>query len=272
LSTDFHTHTFCSPDSSTPVTEVLEMACKRGLHGIAITDHAEMGPSEFGFLSPYCRSYEEYKRAVGSVAECYEDRLRVFLGVEVGYRIEYDAMVREFLGKHEFDVVIGSIHDSPPVDWWDPHAGELLRQDPESGVGALQWYFTQLEAAARTGLFDIIAHIDVYERYVPGMWPDPFSHPRIAPLARRAVEAIAKHSRMEINLAMLNRDGNFAWSALRFLEMYREMGGKPPVTGSDAHRPAWVGLNLKAGEELARKAGFAGVASWEEVVPRFRAR
>ncbi|MGI6666776.1 MAG: histidinol-phosphatase HisJ family protein [Bacillota bacterium] len=266
MSSDFHTHTHCSPDSSTPVAKVLEVALQRGLHAIAITDHAEIDPTGFGFVSPHCRSYEAYRQAVLEAAAAYEGRLKILLGVEVGYRMEYDALVRRFLGAHEFDVVIGSIHDSPPVDWWDPRSGELLKRDPEKGVQALVWYFTELLGAARSGMFDIIAHVDVYERYLPGMWPDPFSHPTVAPLARKAVQAIAEHSRMEINLAMLNRDGHFAWSSLRFLEMYREMGGRPPVVGSDAHRPSWVGLNIKEGEELARKAGFRGTAPWEEVV------
>lgn len=270
MSSDFHTHTCLSPDSKAPVREVLEMARKRGLSAVAIADHAEIDGESFGFVSPHCRSYETYRREVREAAsdDALKGKLKVLLGVEVGYRIEYDTPVRAFLEAHDFDLVIGGVHDSPPVDWWDPGAGDLLRRHPEMGVQALVWYFKQVEGAASSGLFDVIAHIDVYERYLPGMWPDPFTHPKLAPLVRKAVWAIAKHSRMEINLEMVNKRGHFAWSALRFLEMYREMGGKPPVVGSDAHRPEWVGLNIKEGERLALRAGFPSVAPWEEVVSR----
>lgn len=270
MSSDFHTHTCLSPDTGMPVETVLEMAWKRGLSAVAITDHVETYETRFGFHSPCCRSYRTYKKAVQEASASCEavlrGKLKVLLGVEIGYKIEDDGVIRRFLAAHEFDVVLGSVHESPPVDWWKPEAAELLTQHPEMGVQALEWYFANLESAASTGLFDIIAHVDVYERYFPGMWPDPFTHPTIAPLAAKAVQAIAKHSRMEINLDMLNKRGDFAWSTLRFLEMYREMGGKPPVVGSDAHRPSSVGLNIEEGEKLARKAGFPGVAPWEEVV------
>ena len=83
MSSDFHTHTHCSPDSSTPVAKVLEVALQRGLHAIAITDHAEIDPTGFGFVSPHCRSYEAYRQAVLEAAAAYEGRLKILLGVEV---------------------------------------------------------------------------------------------------------------------------------------------------------------------------------------------
>lgn len=141
-----------------------------------------------------------------------------------------------------------------------------MRKDPELGVRALRWYFTQVESAASSRLFDIIAHIDIYERYLHGMWPDVFSEPSLVPAVEKAVAAIAEHSRMEINLCMFNQHGKFARSALPFLKMYREMGGRPPAIGSDAHRLSQVGLSIEAGEALAREAGFNQVANWSDVI------
>ncbi|HHY76830.1 MAG TPA: histidinol-phosphatase HisJ family protein [Firmicutes bacterium] len=268
MNSDFHTHTILSPDSRTPVEEVLKAALDRGLEAVAVTDHAERNPAGFGFFSPYCQSYETYRAAVEhAVARCeIKGKLTVLLGVEIGYTIEEDALARAFLSGCEFDVILGSVHDSYPIDMFRPESGEMLKRDPDLGVETLVRYFTQLEGAASSGLFDVIGHVDLYERYFPGLWPDPFQHPKIAPLARKAVQAIAQKARMEINLDMVNKRGHFSWSALRFLEMYREMGGKPPVAGSDAHRPEYVGLHIAEAERLARQAGFAGLASWEDVV------
>ena len=39
---DFHTHTFFSPDSSSPPEEMIEAAKKKGIQGLAITDHNEI--------------------------------------------------------------------------------------------------------------------------------------------------------------------------------------------------------------------------------------
>ena len=266
MSSDFHTHTRCSPDSSTAADRVIEAAVKRGLTALAITDHAEIDPAGFGFVSPSCRTYSKYREIVSSAAASFEGKIKTLMGVEVGYRTEFEEEIREFLGRHEFDIVIGSVHDSPPVDWWDPEARIVLAKRPELGTQALIWYFTELERAASSGMFDVIAHIDIYERYMPGLWPNVLEEPSIAPLAEKAVAAIAKHSRMEINMAMYNRKGEFAWSALPFLRMYKEMGGKEPTVGSDAHTPDWVGLNVEVGESLARKAGFSKVATWEDIM------
>ncbi|HHY45172.1 MAG TPA: histidinol-phosphatase HisJ family protein [Firmicutes bacterium] len=274
MNSDFHTHTMLSPDSSMTVQQVAEIALSRGLKAVAITDHAEMADGIFGFQSPHCRSYETYRSTVERAASSdhLKGKIHVLLGVEVGYTTGDHALASEFLDSYDFDVVLGSVHNSPPVDWWNPEGGELLRTSPEVGVEALVWYFTQLEAAASSGLFDIIGHIDVYERYHPGLWPNPFTHSKIAPLAKKAVRALAVNCRMEINLDMMNKRGHFAWSAGKFLELYREMGGKPPVAGSDSHRPEYVGLHIRKAEELARKAGFPGLAPWEEVVAKRKAQ
>lgn len=266
LKSDFHTHTCCSPDSASPVDQVIGAAVSRGLDAVAITDHVETDSGKVAFASPSCRTYREYQEAISHARLKFDGRITTLMGVEVSYSRESEPQIREFLRRYDFDMVIGSIHDSPPVNWWDSHAGVTLERQPELGLQALTWYFDQLEGAAASGLFDVIAHVDVYERYFPGKWPNVFEEDSLAPLVENAVKAIAEHSRMEINLAMLNQRGELAWSALPFLRMYREMGGRPPAVGSDAHRLNWVGLRVEEGEVLARKADFNGVATWEDVV------
>jgi len=268
---DLHVHTHCSPDSSTSPDDVCRAALRRGLDAVAITDHAETWEpgnpdSRIQFHSRCISTPEEYIREVREVKSRYAGRLSVIVGVEIGYQSTREQEIRALLAEHPFEFALGSIHDSPPVNWWSPTSGALLRNRPDLAREALAFYYTELRKAAESELFDSIGHIDVYERYFPRQWPDIFEDQDFAPIVRAAVEAIARHARMEINLSTLHTLRGFPWSALRLLRMYHEMGGKPPTIGTDSHLPKYVGRDLDKGERLARQAGFEKVADWREVV------
>jgi len=270
---DLHIHTFCSPDSSTSPDDVCRAALQRGLDAVGISDHAESW-KPWDKDSPICfqgRRYSdagEYFRLIGEVKEKYKGRLTVLAGVEIGYLSSREDDIRAFVEAYPFDYVIGSIHDSPPINWWNPGSADLLKSRPDLGREALIFYYTEVRKAAESGLFNISAHIDIYERYLPRLWPDIFTDEEVAPVVRAAVEAIARNTRMELNLTTLHTQQAFPWSALRLLKMYREAGGKPPTVGSDSHNPKWIGVDMDKAEELAREAGFEALADWREVVRR----
>ena len=271
MRSDLHVHTFCSPDSSTTPDEVCRMALESGLDAIAITDHVRYWKhgdrgGAVGYQGRACATGAEFFRAAQGVKTKYAGKLVVLAGVEISYESSREGEIRPFLAENPFEFVIGSVHDSPPVNWWDPSSASILRTRPALARKALTYYYTELRKAAESGLFDVIAHIDVYERYFPNQWPDIFEDEQLAPIVAAAVEAIAKHARMEINLTTLQTLGRFPWSALPLLQMYCQMGGKPPTLGSDAHLPGYIGKGLDKGERLAREAGFESTADWREVV------
>ncbi len=274
---DLHIHTYCSPDSSAAPDEVCKAALKSGLDAVGISDHAESfepwnPDSSVRFKGRKCESAGEYVREISRVRAVYEGKLVVLTGVEIGYQSGRDDEIRDFLGRDPYDYAIGSVHTSPPVSWWDPSSAIALRDSLDLGRKALLHYYTELREAAESRLFDIIGHVDVYERYFPRQWPDVVADPVLAPVVRAAIKSIADHSRMELNLSTLNTLNDFPWSALPLLRMYREMGGKPPSLGSDAHVPQYVGKNLEKGERLARMAGFDGTADWRDIVAERRLR
>lgn len=264
---DLHLHTSCSPDSTASPDDICRAAISRGLDAIAITDHVLFLDGAIRFKGRDCRSTETYKEIVLRTKARYERQLTVIFGVEVSYRSEKEKEIRDFLERGRFEFAIGSVHDSPPVNWWDPSSARILRERPDLAKKALAFYYSELQKAASTGWFDVIAHPDVYERYFPGQWPDIFQDPDLLPFVEAAVSAIAKHSRMEINLTTLHTLGEFPASTLPLVKMYREAGGKPPVVCTDAHSARWVGLDLDQGASLAVAAGFDSAADWRDVVP-----
>ncbi|MGE5579330.1 MAG: histidinol-phosphatase HisJ family protein [Bacillota bacterium] len=270
---DLHVHTYCSPDSSSSPDDVCRAALRRGLHAVGISDHAEFWkPGDKD--SPMCfqgRAYsraDEYFRLITEAKAKYRGKLTLLAGVETGYLSTRENDIRAFLEENPFEYVIGSVHDSPPIHWRDPGSAALLKSRPDLGRQALIFYYTEVRQAAESGLFDIIAHIDIYERYFSGQWPNVFTDEEVAPVARAAVEAVARNARMELNLSTLHTHKAFPWSALQLLRMYREAGGKPPTVGSDSHDPRYIGKGLEKAEWLAKEAGFETTADWREVVRR----
>lgn len=263
---DLHVHTSCSPDSTASPDEMCRAAMRRDLDAIAITDHAHYWDGAVRFMGKDCKTYAAYRDIVLQTRERHEREISVILGVEVSYQSTQEQDIRTFLGDGRFEFIIGSVHDSPPVNWWDPASARILRDRPDLARAALLTYYSEVGRAAQSGLFTVIGHVDVYERYFPGLWPDIFDDPDLADLVRSAVRAIAEHSRMEINLTTVHDRGKFPASTLPLLRMYRDMGGKPPVLGSDAHTPRWAGAHLDAGEKLALAAGFNAVADWRDIV------
>lgn len=268
---DLHVHTHCSPDSSTSLDEACRTAVKNGLDAVAITDHVEawepMNPaSPIQFHHAAVRTPDAYFAEIDEVRSRYKGRLRVIAGVEIGYQSSREDDIRAFLSGHPFEFVLGSIHDTHPVNMFDPASRQMLQERPEIAKKALTFYFTELRGAAESSLFDSISHIDMYERYFPRMWPNVFTDLELAPIVKSAVEAVAHHARMEINLLTLRTLKAFPWSALDLLKMYRQAGGKPPTIGSDSHTPMWIGRYVDQGGSFAKEAGFAGTADWHDVV------
>ncbi len=268
---DLHVHTHCSPDSSTSLDEACRAAKRNGLDAVAITDHVEawepMNPaSPIRFHRTAVRTPDAYFAEIDEVRSRYKGHLRVIAGVEIGYQSSREDDIRAFLADHPFEFVLGSIHDTPPVSMWNPDSRRILEKQPGVARKALIHYFTELHRAAESSLFSSIAHIDIYERYFPRLWPDVFADEEVAPVVRSAVEAVAQHARMEINLCTLHTLKTFPWSALELLKMYRQAGGKPPTIGSDSHIPRWIGRDLDKGESLAKEAGFDRTADWRDVV------
>jgi len=270
---DLHVHTFCSPDSSMSPDDVCRAAIRRGLDAVGISDHAESW-KPWDKDSPVCfqgRAYsraDEYFRLINEAKNKYRRQLTVLAGVEIGYLSTREDDIRVFLESNPFEYVIGSIHDSPPINWWDPGSSALLKSRPDLGKEALIFYYTEVRKAAESGMFDIIAHIDIYERYLPRLWPDIFTDQEVAPVVKAAVEAVARNARMEINLTTLHTQNGFPWSALPLLRMYREAGGKPPTVGSDSHNPRYIGKDIEKADWLAKEAGFETTADWREIVRR----
>ena len=228
---DAHLHTDQSPDSSVPIDVYAALAVEQGVPEICITDHVDFDPRDPAF--EYSR-YEDRQRVVRGAAERWARQgVTIRFGAELTYDRRWEADVRAHLARYRYDYLIGSVHDWPESPYWPSRVRAWVEGRSLDEVVAP--YYAEIIAAAQSGLFDTIGHLDVVKRYL---------HPYItaADLAARpdlkepALRAIVESgTALEVNSSGLRYPGAETYPSAAVVARYRELGGERVVVGSDAH-------------------------------------
>jgi histidinol-phosphatase (PHP family) len=252
LPLDAHLHTDLSPDSDVPIDAYAEAALERGIDEIAITDHVDFEPGTPAYAAT---TFEQRERVVREAAERWGPRgVTIRFGVELTYDRRFEADLREHLRRHAYDFVIGSVH----VYRSSPYASDRVaafvagRELPE----IVAPYFDEVEAAARSGLFDAVGHLDFVKRYLhPHVMPAQFA---AAPeLYESILRALADTgTALEVNTSGLRHVAGETYPSAAIVARYRELGGERVVVGSDAHRVNAFAWGLADGYDHVRAASF----------------
>ncbi|HSL97792.1 MAG TPA: histidinol-phosphatase HisJ family protein [Candidatus Deferrimicrobiaceae bacterium] len=256
LPLDAHLHTDQSPDSSVPIDVYAAQAVERGLPEIAITDHVDFDPRDPAY--EYTR-FEDRERVVRGAADRWAAHgLTIHFGVELTYNRRWEDDVRDHLARHRYDYTIGSVHDWPDSPYVPGRAASWVAGRSLDEI--LAPYYDEIVAAARSGLFDTIGHLDVVKRYL-------HPHVTVAELAARrdlqdrALRAIVESgAALEVNSSGLRYPGAETYPSAATVERFRELGGERVVTGSDAHRPESFAWRLDEAYRYLAAAGFEALA------------
>ena len=256
LPLDAHLHTDQSPDSSVPIDVYAALAAARGIAEICITDHVDFDPRDPAYR--YTR-YDDRERTVRSAAERWARQgVVIRFGVEVTYNTRWDEDVRDHLRRHRYDYVIGSVHDWPESPYWPSRVRSWVDARPLDEVVAP--YYEQIIAAARTGLFDTIGHLDVVRRYLhPYITTSELeTHPELKEPALQAI--VESGTALEINSSGLRYPGAQTYPSAAVVVRYRELGGQRVVTGSDAHSRSSFAARLDESYRHLTAAGFESLS------------
>ena len=122
-------------------------------------------------------------------------------------------------------------------------------------------YFAEVEAAARSGLFDTLGHLDFVKRYVAThVEPAAFAErlDLYDPILRALVES---GTGLEVNTSGLRQAPRETYPGPAVVARFRELGGeRRDRAGSDAHRMDWFAHGLEAGYRIAAEAGFEALS------------
>jgi histidinol-phosphatase (PHP family) len=255
LPLDAHLHTDQSPDSSVPIDLYAAEAVARGIPEIAITDHVDFDPRDPAFEYT---SFADRERVVRGAAERWAGRgVAIRFGVELTFHTSWESDVRDHLARYAYDFVIGSVHDWPGSPYASARrASWMTGLSVEETVAP---YRDEVVAAARSGLFDTIGHLDVVKRYLhPMVTPAQLAtQPELWDPALRAL--VESGTAMEVNSSGLRHHVGETYPASATVQRYRDLGGTRVTAGSDAHRRDWFAYRLDQAYRLLAEAGFEGL-------------
>jgi histidinol-phosphatase (PHP family) len=252
---DGHLHTLMSPDASVAIDTYAAAAIARGIAEIAITDHVDFEPTAPAFAHADLPTRERYVR---DAADRWADRgVTIRFGIEVTYQSRYEAEIREHLARTPYDHVIGSVH--------------VMRDDPYTDDRVAAWvagrsfaeivapYFAEVLAAARSGLFDVLGHLDFVKRYLARLVP-PAAFAAAPEIYEPILAALVDSGTgLEVNTSGLRQAAEETYPAPWAVARFRELGGTRVSVGSDAHVARSFAFGLGRGYDIAASAGFDGV-------------
>ena len=224
-------------------------AIEIGITDITFTEHLDFCVTDVSFGA---FDYSRWMDDLNAAREEFAGRLIIRRGVEVDYQERFRSQIEDYLGSHEFDYILGSAHYVNGVileDHDDYFPGKSLRD-------AYIPYFDSVLSAVETGLFQTLAHVDFCKRhgsrYFGAFRLDDF-HAEVESILKAA---IARGMVIEINTSGLRQPPRETFPAEETLHLYRELGGREVVLGSDSHTVEQLGFGLDVGLGLAARAGL----------------
>ena len=248
---DYHMHTRLTDGIGEPV-DYAAVAVERGLTEIGCADHAPLSDRE----TDWTMKKSDLATYVGWVRDAQQrfPQLSIKLGLEVDYIPGCEAWVRELAAMYPWDFFLGSIHyiDDWPVDlsskaWEGRDIDATWRQ-----------YFELWKQAARSGLYDSLAHPDLPKKFNFRPAADFTS------VYEDALLAVAEAGiAIEVSSGGLRKPCREVYPSAEFLKIARRL--EIPVTlGSDAHLPQEVGQDFDKAVALLRECGYSQICRFTQ--------
>lgn len=255
---DYHIHTKMCGHAQGEMEEYVQAALHKGFTEIGFSDHLPMYFRPLEERDPTITMKEEelplYIERVKGLRRDYP-QISIKLGIEADYVPGKEQILKEFLDQYSFDYVLGSIHF---LDGWGFDDTRFLEVYQRWDMEELyQCYFKVLQGAAKSGLFDILAHPDLIKKF--NYRPDK----SLTELYEKTARIIkAGDLCIELNTAGLRYPAAEIYPAAEFLEICQNY--KIPISlGSDAHRPVEVGADFDYGLKLIKEIGYREMAIFD---------
>jgi histidinol-phosphatase (PHP family) len=239
------------------VSRYRAVADERGIAELGVSEHIYRFEQALSvWQHPLWRDYATDD--LDAYCEFVRSRTDLRLGIEADFVAGGEDRMANLLDEHDFDYVVGSVHflRDRSIDTHDYSVWERGHSAEE----VWERYFQTLAEAARSGLFDILAHPDLVK-----VWGS--ERPRPEGDLRRyyepAIEAIAESGiAVEVSTAGLRKRARELYPAQAFLEMCVEADA-PVALSSDAHRPEDVGADYDQALELLERVGIGELCVFE---------
>jgi histidinol-phosphatase (PHP family) len=235
----------------------LEVAGERGVEFLGVSEHVYRFHQA---LSVWQHPFwvEQATDDLDRYCAFVRDETELRLGIEADFVPGREDRMAKLLDERDWDYVIGSVHFllDRAVDMrgdWDVWRSA----DPEK---VWRRYFETLGEAARTGMFDVLAHPDLVK-----VWGADAPRPDgdLRRFYDLAMDGIAESDvAIEVSTAGLRKPVGEIYPAPAFLAMCLE-AGRPIALSSDAHTPDDLAFGYDRAVELLESAGVDRIAVFD---------
>jgi histidinol-phosphatase (PHP family) len=263
--TDYHVHLRPDDLDASAVAHFTSANAERYRRAATEGGIAELGVSEHVYR--FAQALEVWRHPfwvtnaqddLDAYCEFVRDRTDLRLGIEADFVPGAEDRMANLLEARDFDYVLGSVHflRDEALDM-DDHSIWSTGRGPEEIWRA---YFETLAHAARSGLFDVLAHPDLVK-----VWGSvrPLPEGDLRRFYEPAVEAIAEAGiAVEVSTAGLRKPVGEIYPAEELLLMLLD-AGVPLSLSSDAHAPRDVGAGYEQALALLERVGVGEICVFE---------
>ena len=215
---DYHIHTpLCRHATGSPA-EYVRAGAAAGVPEMCFTDHAPNLDGVGRDVSMEMEQFPEYRDTIAPLRN--QETPKVLFGIEADYYPGCERSLPGWLASGSFDIVLGSVHymngwgidnEAEMAAWKTADVGEVWKR-----------YFETVARMAKTGLFDVAAHLDLPKKF-------DYRPPEntIAELVKPALDSIAAaQMTLEISTAGLRKPAREIYPSPMILALARERGAR----------------------------------------------
>ncbi len=252
---DYHLHTFLS-DGIQKHEKYIKKAIKKKITEIGFSEHLNFKGKDWVMkisdLATCVKIVEGLKK---------EAKIPLKLGIEIDYLPEGNKKIREIIENNPFDYIIGAVHF---IGDWCFDCNEEISGYQNWDIDELyKAYFDLVQKAAKSRLFDIIAHPDIIKKF--GFRPNG----DISNLLKETAECFKENKVcIEVNTSGLDKPCKEIYPSKEFLKMCFNKG-IPIIFGSDAHKPEEVGRYFEKAIKLVKGVGYTKITQFTKRKRKF---
>jgi histidinol-phosphatase (PHP family) len=266
--TDYHVHLRPDDDDTPPARyftpanaeRYRTVAEERGIGELGVAEHIHRFTQALDvWQHPWWRRWA--RDDVDDYCAFVREETDLRLGIEADFVAGREERLAAFLEAREWDYVIGSVHfvRDAAVDLEGP-TWEHVWGRGDSADRIWERYFATLAEAARSGLYDIMAHPDLVKvwgsaRPLPERDPRRYYEPAVEAMLEGGVA-------MEVSTAGLRKPAGELYPARALLEMAVD-AGLPIALSSDAHVPDQLGFRYEEAVAALEAAGVRQLCVFE---------
>ncbi|NIK78526.1 histidinol-phosphatase (PHP family) [Paenibacillus castaneae] len=251
---DLHTHHFRCGHADGNIEDYILAGIDAGLQAIGISDHSPYFYHKEDQPSPgiaMARSeFANYISEVLRLKEKYEGKIEVLLGMESDFYPQYVEIYRSAYKDVPFDYLIGSVHQVGSVSIFNRNRWKNLNEAQH--IEEKRSYYGLIKQSARSGMFDILGHIDAMKGYYPAFSDIPANDEIDDALRTIADNGVS----IEINTSGSTKDVGGWYPSDAILERALHFGVQVTF-GSDAHKPSRVGDEWELVQKRLKEIGFS---------------